>query len=284
MPQPSEKSKSVAGVNQQFIGFEVDTNLEMELRHYLYQLDVDINIETQLIAVYGLLAKTKEADAEITQEIQGWEEHARTTSDDDAQQYAEGQWIDCLHRATYHGAAHSMAALGMLAPLLETVFHQYLRAICQKLTELGEPIGTHERWARPSRKAYDCHYVWRNGGFDKDVVSGIGQMVEALDMARCLPADFQQVLSALIEYRNKMFHNGFEWPMEERRDFEQRLQEKGFPTEWFTKATSGDDPVVFYMSETMIRKVMETIDGVLDGIAGYTRDRVTPLRLKREYP
>ena len=265
-----------------FRGCELDTNQEMELRWYLGDLDVDLNIETQWIAIYSLLAKTKAADAEIAKEIQACEKHARTTDDDDAQEYAEGQWIDCLHQATYHGAAHSMAALGMLAPLFETVFHQYLRAICQKLTELGEPVGTHTRWSRPSRKAYDCHYVWRNDGFDKDVVLGIGQMAEALDIARYLPGDYQQVLSALIEYRNKMFHNGFEWPMEERRDFEQKLREKGFPADWFTKATAGDDPVVFYMSEIMIEKVMATIDTVLDGIATYTRDRVTPLRLKRD--
>ncbi len=112
----------------------------MELRHHLYQLDLDINIETQLIAVYGLLAKTKEADEEITKEVREWEEHIKQTTDYDTQQYAEGQWMDCLHAATYHGAAHSMAALGMLAPLLETVFHQYLRAMCQKLTELGAPL------------------------------------------------------------------------------------------------------------------------------------------------
>jgi hypothetical protein len=284
MPTPDNTTEPPDPQWGKFQGCEPDANLEMELRWYLLDLDVDINIEPQLIAVYGLLGKTKEADAEITKEIQGWEEHARTADGDEAQQYAEGQWIDCLHQATYHGAAHSMAALGMLAPLLETVFHQYLRAICQKLTELGEPIGTHARWARPSRKAYDCHYVWRSDGFDKDVVLGVSQMVEALDMTRYLPGDFQQVLGALIEYRNKMFHNGFEWPMEERRDFERRLLEKGFPTEWFTKATSGDDPVVFYMSETLIGKVMATIDGVLDGIATYTRDRVTPLRLKRECP
>ena len=282
MSSPNENSTQPQ--SEQFIGFESDANLEMELRWYLLDLGVDINIEPQLIAVYGLLAKTKEADAEITKEIQGWEEHARTTSDDDAQQYAEGEWIGCLHQARYHGAAHSMAALGMLAPLLETVFHQYLRAICQKLTELDEPLGTHERWARQSKKTHDCHHVWRNAGFDRNLLEGVGQMSELLGLTQYLPSDYQAVLGALIEYRNKMFHSGFEWPMEDRKEFERTIQEKNFPAEWFTKATSGDDPVVFYMSETMIRKVMETIDGVLDGIASYTRDRVIPLRLKRDYP
>jgi hypothetical protein len=269
---------------EKFRGCELDEKLEMELRWYLLDLGVDINIETQLIAVYGLLAKTKAADAEITKEIQGWETHARTVSDEGAQQYAEGQWMDCLHQATYHGAAHSMAALGMLAPLLETVFHQYLRAICQKLTELGEPPSGHPRWSGAQKEAFDCHYTWDATASrfrEQGLVVGIDELSSALGVAPYLPVDHKQVLDALFLYRNKMFHHGFEWPMEKRRAFEQTLRDRSFPAEWFTKATSGDDPVVFYMSETMIRKVMETIDGVLDGIASYTRDRVTPLIVAR---
>ena len=256
----------------------------MELRWYLLDLGVDINIEPQLIAVYGLLAKTKEADAEITKEIQEWEEHARTVCDEDAQQHAVDSWVGCLHEATYHAAAHSMAALGMLAPLLETVFHQYLRAICQKLTELGEPPVGHARWAGAPEKASDCHWVWEGNRFRKDLVLGVEQIADALGLSSQFPADYKQVLDALFLYRNKMFHNGFEWPMEKRRAFEQTIRDGGFPIEWFTKATSGDDPVVFYMSEAMIDKVMATVDSVLDGIASYTRDKIAPLLAKRDYP
>ena len=71
-----------------------------------------------------------------------------------------------------------------------------------------------------------------------------------------------ETLAALFAYRNKMFHNGFEWPMKERHKFSEEIQRRGWPPEWFKKSTSGDQPWIFYMSADFIQHCLDTIDQV----------------------
>ena len=68
-----------------------------------------------------------------------------------------------------------------------------------------------------------------------------------------------------------MFHNGFEWPMEERAKFEKRIVEKGWPNDWFSKSTTGSDPWIFYMSANFIEHCLEIIDQILAGVGAYIR-------------
>ena len=37
-------------------------------------------------------------------------------------EHAVNMWIEKVHQSIYQGAAHSMAAVGMIAPLVESVF------------------------------------------------------------------------------------------------------------------------------------------------------------------
>jgi hypothetical protein len=248
---------------------------DMLHRDYIYQLGVDLSFEAQLVAVRGLLAKTKEADDAIAAEIDGLVVHMKSLADDDdAYQHAEWRWIDCLHQSNFHAAAHSMAALGMLAPVLESVFHQYFRAICQKLVESNQPPTGHPRWTDVSQRSYDCHWCWENNCFQKNLVSGVAQMADLLGLETYFPSDYKIVIEALFLYRNKMFHNGFEWPMKERRAFAGAIASSRFPADWFSKSTSGDDPVAFYMTDVLIDKAVSTIEGVLDGIGYFTRIRL----------
>ena len=64
-------------------------------------------------------------------------------------------------------------------------------------------------------------------------MNGILQLLDAIDMADHMPDDLRPMLSALFEYRNKMFHLGLEWPLEERQRFDKRLSK--WPREWFSK-------------------------------------------------
>lgn len=256
--------------------FAFDNTDQMLPRDYLYQLGVDLSIEAHLIAVRGLLAMTKEADEAIAAEIKGLVEHIKTLSDDDAHQHAEWHWIDCLHQSTFHAAAHSMAALGMLAPVLESVFHQYFRAICQKLVELNRPPTGHSRWEEVPDRRYDCHLFWVSNRFQKNLVEGVDQMAGLLGLTGYFPCDYKRVFEALFLYRNKMFHNGFEWPMKERVSFDRAIIAKRFPVDWLSKSTSGNDPIAFRMTDVLIDKSIRIIEGVLDGIGAYTRDKLVP--------
>lgn len=260
----------------EFNAFAFDETDHMQPRDYLYQIGVDLSFEAHLIAVRGLLAKTKEADEAITAEIESLGRRIRTITDDDAHQDAEWHWIDCLHQSTFHAAAHSMAALGMLAPMLESIFHQCFRAICQRLEESNQLPAGHPRWEGNQERRYDCRSFWVGDRFKTNLVEGVDQMAELLGLTGYFPCDYKRVIDALFLYRNKMFHNGFEWPRKERLSFAKAISEKGFPEDWFSKSTSGDDPVSFKMTDVFITKSVKTIEEVLDGIGRYAKNKLVP--------
>jgi hypothetical protein len=48
--------------------------------------------------------------------------------------------VDQIHRSAYQEAAHSMSAIGMLAPFVETVFYQYFRGIGNRFYPATHPL------------------------------------------------------------------------------------------------------------------------------------------------
>ena len=69
-----------------------------------------------------------------------------------------------------------------------------------------------------------------------------------------------------------MFHNGFEWSLNEREKFGERIRRKGWPHDWFSTATRDDKPWIFYLSEQYIEHCLEMFDEVLDAVGGFIRD------------
>ena len=73
----------------------------------------------------------------------------------------------------------------------------------------------------------------------------------------------------MFAYRNKMFHHGFEWPLNERRKFEQTIRKGEWPSNWFIKSWIGDEPWIFYLSTIFIDHCLLTIDQVIQGVGAY---------------
>lgn len=247
----------------------------LELREHLFLLDLSLDIESQLMAVHGLLNRNRAADAALVKEIAEIEAHAKTVSDR-LNQHVVDEWIDRLHHSVYQDAAHSMAAVGMLAPLIESLFAQCFQAIGKKCFPQNQTLGPHARWTSAHEVQWDCHVVIRNGEARTDLVNGIIQLAEATGLISRLPTDLKPTLSALFGYRNKMFHLGFEWPMSERIAFGKRISDEKWPTEWFSKATQGDEPWIYYMSPGFIEHVVAMVYHVLDGFSTYLRDDILP--------
>jgi hypothetical protein len=252
---------------------EIGAMPPLQLRDFLYCFDWGLDTVSQLIAIRGLLMRTEQADKELTVEIQQIEEHARNVSGTE-NQHAVDEWVDRLHHSVFQDAAHSMAAVGMLAPFVESVFCQGFRAIHRHYYPVAPPNHSHERWRATGAERWDCHYVITVKGKKKDVVSGIAQLAEACGLSRHLPPDLSITLSALFTYRNKMFHNGFEWAMDEREKFETMIEEKNWPENWFRKSTSAHGPWIFYMSEDFIGHCLATIDKVLDAFSEFVREEL----------
>lgn len=233
----------------------------------------DLDYESQLAAIKDLLKRNKETDRSLTEEIKRLEGVIKRTSGLRGE-CAESEWKDRVHSSVYYNAAHSMAAVGMLAPLIESIFYQGFQGIRQRFHKEAAPPSEHERWQPPSEQQWDCHFVWRGGHFHRDLTAGIIQLAEAvgLDLLH-RPNDLKGMLLALFGYRNKMFHCGFEWPVDERKSFQRRLSATGWPEDWFDQATEDDKPWIFYMSGTFIDHCVKTIEEVITGIGAFCKDK-----------
>lgn len=253
----------------------------LDLRDHLYFLDLSLDVDYQLRAIHGLLYRNQQADKSLGKEIEEIEGHARKL-EGILNERAVDEWVDRLHHSVYQDAAHSMAAVGMLAPLIESIFAQSYQSIGRKFFPASHPVTTHARWSAAHQIQWDCHLVINEGRTRPDLVSGIAQLADATGLSSRLPTDIKPTLAALFAYRNKMFHLGFEWPMDERLAFAARITEERWPAEWFSKATHGDEPWIFYMSAQFIDHVIETIYRVLDGLAAYVRDELLPRQIEAE--
>ncbi|SRR6266568_246891 len=89
-------------------------------RYFLYAIGVDIDLDAQLDASRTLLERHRAADVELTERIKRLEERAHGTTGR-ASELAVDEWLDSIQRSIYQDAAHSLAAVGMLAPLLEII-------------------------------------------------------------------------------------------------------------------------------------------------------------------
>lgn len=246
--------------------------MELSDRDAAFLVLPDLDYDSQLAAIHQLLRRHRAADQELKREITEIEAFAARTSGL-RNQRAIDEWTDRLHHSVYQDAAHSMAAVGMLAPMIESVFYQTFLGIRQRFYDGKHAPTDQVRWQQPAEDQWDCHYYWSNGRRSKNLVSGIIQLSEALQLMSHLPANLEQMLEALFEYRNKMFHCGFEWPVDERQRFAKRIRDRKWPANWFAQATRGGLPWVFYMTDYFIQRCADTIDQVICGVGAYCKSK-----------
>ena len=107
-----------------------------------------------------------------------------------------------------------MAAVGMIAPFVESLFREAFREFDRE---------------------------WQRGDMVRNLLNSISEM----GLGKYMPEDLEFTLTALFEYRNRMLHSGFEWPREVRESFDRRLENSGWPVEWFSRATIDDESRMF---------------------------------------
>jgi hypothetical protein len=244
---------------------------EMDSRDAAALLLPDLDDKAQLIAIHSLLSRNRLANKELDDEIKRIEEFARQTSGF-RNQRAVDEWVERMHDSVYQDAAHSMAAVGMLAPLIESIFTQAFRGIREQFFATENPPSAHPRWQESTEDQWDCHFVWKRGKRCEDLVAGIVQLAKATGLSSHLPNDLRPTLQALFGYRNKMFHNGFEWPVQERTRFKQRITDQGWPSDWFAKSETDKAPWIFYLTDAFIDHCLKTIDQIMDGLGAYVNE------------
>jgi hypothetical protein len=118
-------------------------------------LDGGVNYIAQISAARDLLHRQKQADESLQGEMTKITEFIKKTGSTRAiDEYGEH-----FYAQVYQDAAHSMAAVGMLAPLMESMFDQSFAGI-RLLCETGRVAisSSHPRWGQQSRKKWDCHF------------------------------------------------------------------------------------------------------------------------------
>ena len=140
----------------------------------------EFDYASQLEAARELLGRNRQADTELSDEIKDVKEWASKLCGDE-NGIAIIHTIDLIFQSTHQKAAHSMAAVGVIAPVIEAAFKDAINRAGKEL-----PRG--------------------------DLVKHILKVVDQTGMVHYLPDDLPVTLEALFRYRNKLFHWGFEWP------------------------------------------------------------------------
>ena len=221
--------------------------------------------ESQLVAIRSVLERNHEVEQRVSAEIERLDAEIRDRGDN---LWMENQRIDHLHSATFLDAAHSMAAVGLIAPLIESLFDRAFGYLKHSMGELYSLQSGHARWQLDDR--WNHRFVWKRGRREAGIAKGIVQLAEAIDLKKHLPADLERTLSALFAYRNKMFHCGLEWPDKDLKMFDKLIDSEGW-VDCFTRAESGGNPWIFYMSREFTNHCLETVDRIIEGIGARVR-------------
>jgi hypothetical protein len=239
-------------------------------RDYGHFLLDTIDLDAQLLAIRAMLARNRQADDQLSEDIKTLDAQARSARGDLAHHLVD-LTIDEMHGSVYQSAATSAAAVGALAPLLESFFSEIFASLRKHYAaELTEGLSA----IRPEKPDFDpwnpYHYLGSRGP-RTEIALGILQLAKATGLSQRLPEDHAALIEALFAYRNKMLHRGFEWPLRERHAFFKVAAEKRWPENWFDCSQQGDDPWVIYITDVFINRCLKFIDELLEAAGAYNK-------------
>jgi hypothetical protein len=221
--------------------------------------------DAQLRAIHELLTLRRRDARAFGARVRDLERFAAAATGTVAER-AVDETVEHYHHSVYRDAAQSMAAVGMLAPFVETLFVHGFQGVEKQAAAHALSMPAHPRWALKPKRRWDCHFDQTGG---KNIVGGILDLAEAIDLAWELPSDLRATLAALFRYRNAMFHQGFEWTPDERAEFAADKAE--WPAGWFTMSTSGGEPWIYYATDSFVDHVLKTVELTLVGFGHYVR-------------
>src|ERR1035441_3914578 len=138
-----------------------------------------MDYEQQLMAISGLLRRNKVADEQL--EIERKEIIAFIKqSDGPTQLRAIDESGENFYAMVYQGAAHSMAALGMIAPLYESMFYQAFQGIRTNFFGVNAILPGHRSSITDPDAFWNCRNYYDRGSakVKVNVPAGIQQLEE----------------------------------------------------------------------------------------------------------
>jgi hypothetical protein len=202
--------------------FDLDDAIQSN-RHYLassnnrdlafhFLSGPDIDWDAHLLAIRSLLRHRKVDNEAFDRGFNEIKEAAKIWRGPSMQ--LDMEYVDHLHGKIFLDAAHSMAAVGMLAPFLESLFVQAFYGMREFFDLHHMTLNSKRRQRMQHANRWNCHRL-PNG--KTNLVDGIFDLAAATGLSIHLPIDLRPTLDALYGYRNKNFHLGLEWPEADRK-------------------------------------------------------------------
>lgn len=240
-------------------------------RDYLFRLLDSIDWEAQLEAVRSVLARNRSAAERVSANIAELGERARTYSGP-YHDHVVDEHVDAMWRSSYSDAAVSLSAIGMIVPMAESVFSQSLQSLGSMYAAKQMQPPPHRRWTRAGEHAerWNCQWYFGRDEPRNDIISGLPQLSEASGLAPHLEPDMMDWLVAMLSYRNRMFHGGFEWSLEQRDQFERLIAERKWE-KYFQSARTNDKPWIFYLRDEVIDDMPRRMESILDSFGRFAK-------------
>jgi hypothetical protein len=137
-----------------------------------------MDYEQQLIAIHGLLRRNKAADEQLEAERKEITDFIKRSSGS-AQDHAIDESGENFFVIAYQGAAHSMAALGMIAPLFESMFYHGFQGIRKWHFGMDViPSGHVRATLTEAEPFWDCRQLYNpaNGKLERKLVRESGNL------------------------------------------------------------------------------------------------------------
>lgn len=241
-------------------------------RDYLYTLVHNIDWQSQLLAVRLLLSRNRQAGKAFSKAMEVEEAEVKAYRGPHHDHWVD-QHVDMMHESVYRDAAESMAAIGMIAPLVESMLSQSLATLGGMYDRKNINPGNHKRWERAGGHAarWNCQFYFDSSKEAKNnVILGLPQLAAACGLDKFLSPDFMTWFEAMFTYRNFMFHGGFEWTIDRREFFEKEVEKKRW-VRFFICSTTNGRPWIYYIKNEAIDALPAMVENMLDSLGRFAK-------------
>jgi hypothetical protein len=216
-----------------------------------------------LRAIHGLASA-------LEQWQKGWDEAANEASSrrnlserdvDDA--------ISIFYDAGFADLARSHAFICTTAAFTESLFSLCLPKVGEVFR--GRLVDGHPRVLRFATSAPSFWDPRKPKDDRSGIATRIRETLEGAGLLEHFGPDFGRLMAAIFAYRNEMVHNGYEWPLETRREFMAKIRKEDWAG-WFSVAKSGDEPWFFAMTPAFYGACLELCNRSLLAFEGLVQD------------
>lgn len=241
-------------------------------RDHLFALLDTIDWDAQLDAIRDVLRRNRAAADAVSSNIQMLKEEARSYSGPYPDRVVDDH-VDAMYRSSYSDAAVSLSAIGMIVPMLESVFSQSFQSLGLMYDAKGMSPPHHRRWQRAGKdpQRWNCQWYFGSASSRLDIISGIAQLSEAIGLSTWLEPGTMDWIAAMLAYRNRLFHGGFEWSLEHREQFEALVAARAWD-QFFQSARTNGKPWIFYLRDEIIDDMPRRMEGVLDSLGRFAKN------------